>query len=81
LDNKRVLGPKKDVVEILNAIDVCDKLSSYRSTNQNTFLKTHIELMKGLVNNQGAYRKKSVGIVQGSDVALMSRHLLRRFPF
>src|SRR5690625_2415767 len=33
LENKRVIGPKKDVVEVLNAIKIYDNLEKYNPLN------------------------------------------------
>lgn len=69
LENKRVIGPEKDIIEVLNAIKVYDKLESYRSSSERTFLKAHQVLMQGLIEHPGKYRNKNVGIVKGSQVA------------
>ncbi len=68
IENKRVIGPEKDVLEVINAIKVYDRLHNYKSTSERDFLKAHAELMKGLVENPGKYRNKSVGIVKGSHI-------------
>ena len=66
LENKRIIGPQKDIQEVLNAIKIYDSLESYKSTNEKSFLKAHKILMSGLINNAGKYRKQGVGIVKGS---------------
>lgn len=69
IENKRVIGPKKDVLEVLNAINVYDNISSYDPLSSKSFLKAHKQLMDGLIENAGKYRNKGVGIFQGSKVA------------
>lgn|SRR5690554_430001 len=69
LENKRVIGPKKDVVEVLNAIEVYQNLGKYNPNNEQSFLKAHLKLMEGLLEQPGEYRKQGVGIVKGSQVA------------
>ncbi len=69
IENKRVLGPKKDIVEVLNAIEIYDHLENYQSTSENSFLKAHHDLMQNLVNDAGNYRKQGVGIVKGEKIA------------
>ena len=69
LENKRVIGPEKDVTEVLNAIKVYENLESFTSADEKSFLKAHQLLMKGLITNPGKYRTKSVGIVKGVEVA------------
>lgn len=68
LENKRVIGPKKDVLEVLNAIKIYENLEEYNPSNEKSFLKAHQNLMDGLIENSGKYRNQSVGIVKGSKV-------------
>lgn len=68
LENKRVIGPKKDIAEVLNAIEIYEHLEQYNPTNEKSFWKAHQNLMKGLINDAGKYRRQSVGIVKGSKV-------------
>ena len=68
LENKRVIGPKKDVIEVLNAIKIYENLNDYNPSNEKSFLKAHQNLMEGLIENSGKYRNQSVGIVKGSKV-------------
>jgi len=68
LENKRVIGPKKDVVEVLNAIKMYENLDNYSPFDYKSFLKAHLNLMEGLIEEPGKYRKKGVGIVKGSKV-------------
>ncbi|WP_055442314.1 Fic family protein [Lacinutrix himadriensis] len=69
LENKKVIGPKKDVLEVLNAINIYENLDQYNPSNEKSFLKAHKDLMEGLIENSGKYRNQSVGIVKGSKVA------------
>ncbi|MDN3676296.1 Fic family protein [Flavobacterium paronense] len=68
IENKRVIGPEKDVIEVLNAIKVYEKLHSYTFSSDKSFLKAHLELMNGLIESAGKYRKEGVGIVKGTIV-------------
>ena len=68
LENKRVIGPEKDVLEVINAIKVYEKLSSFRPDSEKSFLQAHAGLMKGLIPDAGNYRRQGVGIVKGSEV-------------
>ncbi len=69
IENKRVIGPEKDVIEVLNAISVYENLERFKATDEKSFLKAHQIMMKGLIANPGKYRNKSVGIVKGLEVA------------
>ncbi len=69
IDNKRVVGPRKDILEVKNAIKVYDGLSEYDPFSSKSFLKAHKHLMEGLIEYPGIYRRQGVGIFQGSRVA------------
>lgn len=71
-DQKRVIGPAKDIVEVKNAITVYNKLSEFDPYNQDSYLEAHKMLMKGLVDDAGKYRTKGVGIFKGDQVAHMA---------
>lgn len=68
IENKRVAGPKKDILEVLNAIEVYKNLNAFSYKSSKDFLKAHKILMQGLVEKPGKYRTQSVGIVKGSKV-------------
>ena len=68
IENKRVIGPEKDVLEVLNAIKVYEKLDSYKFSSYKSFLKAHLELMNGLIESAGKFRKQGIGIVKGNKV-------------
>lgn len=68
IENKHVIGPEKDILEVLNAIRVYDKLLTYKKTFSTSFLDAHKELMQGLIVDAGKYRKQGVGIVKGNKV-------------
>ena len=68
IENKRIVGPQKDVLEVLNAITVYEKLDKYDFLSEKSFLKAHQKLMTGLISNPGKYRKQGVGIVKGTKL-------------
>ncbi|MCV9929879.1 Fic family protein [Flavobacterium sp. LS1R49] len=68
IENKRVIGPEKDVLEVLNAIKVYEKLDQYKPTSSKSFLDAHSALMKNLIPDFGKYRQQGVGIVKGTKV-------------
>jgi Fic family protein len=74
LENKRIIGPEKDVLEVLNAIKVYEKLDEYKFNSEKSFLKAHLLLMNGLMDSAGKYRMKGVGIVKGNK-AVSYTHL------
>jgi Fic family protein len=68
LDNKRVIGPEKDILEVLNAINVYESVHEYKSVSEKSFLQAHNLLMNGLLKKPGKYRTQGVGIVKGSKI-------------
>ena len=72
VDNKRVVGPPKDILEVKNAIDVYEHLRHFDPFSEGDYLRAHQQLMSGLVDRAGKYRTKSVGIFKGSAVAHMA---------
>lgn len=68
LENKRVVGPEKDILEVLNALDVCKNINKLKPESEKDFLKAHTLLLQKLINEPGKYRKQGVGIVKGSKV-------------
>jgi Fic family protein len=69
LENKRIIGPKQEVNEVLNAIKAYNHLNKFAPHSSKSFLKAHEILMKGLVTDNGKYRKKGVGIMAGDRLA------------
>lgn len=69
IENKRVLGPAKDIREVANAIEVYEQLIQFNPYLEKSFLSAHKILMQGLIKNAGLYRSTAVGIVKGSQVA------------
>lgn len=68
LENKRVIAPKKDILEVQNAIKVYNKLNKFNPYQLKDLEKAHSILMNGLVEKAGKLRATNVGIVKGSKV-------------
>ncbi|WP_430936490.1 Fic family protein [Saccharicrinis sp. 156] len=68
VENKRVIGSKKDILEVKNAIAVYDYLDKLNPYSFDSFCEAHGILMNGLIDSAGRLRSKSVGIVKGSEV-------------
>lgn len=69
LEGEKVVGPQKDILEVRNAIEVYANLFRFNADSVDSFLNAHALLMNGLVSDAGKFRKKSVGIVAGEQVA------------
>ena len=68
IEDKRVLGPTKDIKEVSNAIEAYKQLNKFNPFNEKTFLSAHKILMQGLIKNAGQYRNSGAGIVKGSQI-------------
>jgi Fic family protein len=68
-ENKRVIAPKKDIIEVKNAIKVYNTLNSFNPKSLKSLCDAHKILMEGLVESSGKLRGKSVGIIHGSQIA------------
>ncbi len=68
LEDKRVIAPKKDILEVQNAIKVYDLLNQFNPYQLKDLEKAHGILMHGLIENAGKLRTTNVGIIKGSKV-------------
>jgi len=65
---KRVLAPKKDIIEVQNAIKVYEQIHNYDPLSLNDFLNAHKLLLQDLIEDNGQWRSKGVGIMQGNKI-------------
>ena len=68
IENKRVIGPQKDIIEVLNTLEVYKNIRNLKSSSEKDFLKAHKMLLLNLIKTPGKYRSQGVGIVKGSKV-------------
>lgn len=68
LENKRVIAPQKDILEVQNTIKVYQQLNQFNPYQLKDLIKAHAVLMNGLIDNPGKLRTTNVGIVKGSKV-------------
>lgn len=69
IDNKKVLAPQKDILEVKNAIQVYSSLDTFDTYELESLCEAHRLLMTGLIDQPGQLRKTAVGIVKGEDIA------------
>lgn len=69
LENKRVAGTKKDILEVQNAIAVYKQLDQLNPYSIDSFREAHGILMRGLIDAAGEFRSKAVGIAKGSEIS------------
>lgn len=68
LENKKVVGPKKQIQEVVNALKLYDSIHKFKFGSEKDLLKAHKILMQGLVDSAGSYRARNVGIIKGNKV-------------
>ena len=71
-NNKRVIGPAKDILEVKNAIKAYSSIRSYNIYSSKSMLKAHKILMQGLTKDAGTLRSSNVGILKGNNVVHMA---------
>jgi len=64
LENKRVIAPQKDILEVQNAIKVYEQLNQFNPFNLKDLEKAHAILMYELIDSPGKLRVTNVGIVK-----------------
>ncbi len=69
LDNKKVLAPEKDIIEVKNAINVYKNLNKFKVYDMKSLCSAHKILMNNLVDNAGNIRNTAVGILKGNQLA------------
>ncbi len=79
INNKRVLAPEKDILEVKNAILAYQHIDDYKPYSLSSICSAHKLLMKGLVETAGKIRTSSVGVMKGSQISHIAppAHLLK----
>lgn len=72
INNKRVVGPKKDILEVKNAIKAYDHLPKFDPESLKSLLMAHKILMEGIIPNAGKLRIKNVGVHSGTKIIHMA---------
>ncbi len=67
--DEKILGPKKDVLEVTNAIHAYECLKDYKVYSTPSFRVAHKNLMNDLIPDAGKWRHGQVGIFKGSKVS------------
>ena len=68
INNKRVLAPQKDIIEVKNAIELYSKLNEFNAYEVDSLCRAHGILMNTLVENAGQFRRTAVGIIKGNNI-------------
>ena len=72
LDGKTVLAPPRELQEARNALNVDERLPEWEPHDENALLAAHKQLMLGLLDHPGAYRRGGVGIMADGKVLHMA---------
>ena len=67
-DNKRVIGPRKEILEVQNAILAYRQLGAFNPLSIVSLRKAHGILMEGLVPAAGALRREPIGVLRPGDL-------------
>ena len=68
INNKRVLAPQKDIIEVKNAIELYAELTELDAYDLDSMCRAHGVLMNSLIKNAGQFRRKAVGILKGNNI-------------
>jgi Fic family protein len=72
IEGKKVIGPKNQILEVKNAIQLYEQMTDLDPLKENDFLKAHKILMSGLLEKPGRYRQQAVGIFKNGQVSRMA---------
>jgi len=68
INNKPVVGPKNEIIEVQNALEVYHYFDNLNPLSEASFKRAHKMLMKGLIKREaGKYRSQNVGV--GNHIA------------
>ena len=68
LDNKRVIGPQQDILEVQNAVETYQQMGKFRPFSLTSFFDAHRVLMRGLIAVPGQLRKGPIGVVRSNHI-------------
>ncbi len=68
INGKRVIGPKKDILEIKNAHKLYGMINEFNPSQEKDLLRAHKVLMEGLVASAGEFRKTGVVVATQGKV-------------
>ena len=63
LNGKRVLAPPKDIAEVKNAYEIYERMEQLDPYSIDDLLTAHGVMTRGLVEESGVFRSRSVGVV------------------
>lgn len=71
IDGKRILGPEREVREVLNAHRAYELMDELDPLSVDDLLRAHAVMMDGLVEGAGAFRSRNAGVFDGDALIHM----------
>ena len=68
LEGKTVIAPQKQIIEVRNALKTYELYGSLNPYSVDDLLKAHRTMMSGLIDDAGIFRKKGVGVFDGTNI-------------
>ena len=68
VDNKMVLGDRKEIQEVKNANELYEHINEYNWKNESDFIKAHTLMMKYFDDDNGFYRNHGEGVKKGNEI-------------
>ena len=68
IDEKPVIGPSQDIIEVNNAIRVYRQIGKLNPLTLKSLLNAHSVLMDGLLPSRGRLRQESIGVIRPGDI-------------
>lgn len=72
IDNKLVLGDRKEIQEVKNANELYEHIDDYNPKSESDFLKAHTLMMKYFDDDNGFYRDHGEGVKKGNQIIYMA---------
>lgn len=72
IDNKLVLGNRKEIQEVKNANELYENIGEYNYLSEQDFLKAHVIMMKFFDDDNGGYRNHGEGVKKGDKIIFMA---------
>lgn len=71
IDGKRVIAPRKDIMEVQNAYNAYNEMASFNPYSVKDLLRAHGIMMRGLASDAGSFRARGIGVYNGSELIHM----------
>lgn len=71
IDGRRVVAPRKDIMEVQNAYNAYNEMTSLNPYSVKDLLRAHGIMMRGLTSDAGSFRARGIGVYKGSELIHM----------